>query len=370
MKKDKKFLSIIYKNDRKSSVYLDEVQTKTKNELIQALKSGKLKWEYNYCYCSAKDDMLLSYKERRGLENRIVLCKKCGLIRANPRISEDTIELFYTKYYRTLIRSQLDNNSNSNLIIKTFQEEEEKGKRILENIQENLSLTNGVVFDFGAGAGGTLQAFKNAGYEIFGVDLNLDYLKYGVQKGLNLKKGGIEELKKYPKKADLIIISHILEHIHNLKTFLSNLKECLKDEGYLFVALPGLFNVQKTYGNFQSYFVIEHLYYFSLGTLKNIMAESDFTFITGNEEIQAIFQKKSKNKAKFENLNFLLEDINIYLKIVDLPLPINANTFIKNKNNIKNKIIFNLIKVIYKFGIINLLVFIKLLKTKLKFLRN
>jgi len=171
------------------------------------------------------------------------------------------VDLFYNKFYRALA-SRKEETAIFNLLLETAKEERLRGQRILNFLKNNIKLKKGLVFDLGAGTGGVLSIFKDAGFETFGVDLNANYLKFGIEQGLNLKKGGIEEFLKYPEKANIIILSHVLEHIHDPNKHLKRMWDCLKPEGYLLVIVPGFLNLHKGYKHLMSTFVFEHLYYF------------------------------------------------------------------------------------------------------------
>ncbi|MFX1570564.1 MAG: class I SAM-dependent methyltransferase [Promethearchaeota archaeon] len=361
----KKFLSLRYKNDGKSQVKLNYRQKQTVNKIKADLKNGILKWEYNKCLCTIDNDLTLGLKDRRGLQYRTVICKNCGLIRSNPRISSDSMDIFYDYYYRNLITPKYKQDEK-HLLANTFEQEAEKAKGVLKFIEDKTILKEAMVFDFGAGTGGMVEVFKNAGFETFGVDLNENYLRFGLNRGLNLKKGSLDELKNYSRKANLIIASHILEHLPNLDITIKGLWECLEDNSFLCVILPGLFKVQDIYGSLQPYFVIEHLYYFTLSTLKKVIMRNGFKFIAGNEDIIAVFQKSSKSY----NINIskeYLDNILLYLRINDVPLPLNANKTIKNKNKLKNKILISLISFLYLTKLINIFAILRtLLGKKLK----
>jgi len=356
------YLSSLYNYDGKSLSDLDYKQKITKIKILTDFNKNILKWENNKCRCSFNEDLILSMRDRRGFNVRTVLCMNCGLIRADPRISEETIEIFYEKYYRNLVPI-LHNEIGENLISATYNKENKHGKKVLEFIKRNTSLKNGLIFDFGAGTGGMLEIFKNAGFEIFGVDLNERFLNYGLKKGLNLKKGSINELKNYSKKANLIIASHILEHMHSLDKYLRKLWECLEDDGYLYVELPGFYNVHKSYKNFLPFFLIEHFYYFTLLTLSKVLGENSFKLIAGNETISALFQKSSK-KHNIRISKDYIENILIYLRIVDIPLPIDVCKVINNKKKIKYNIILTIISIIYKTRFIDFIAFLKLFVKK------
>ena len=350
------FLSKRYKYDGKSAKNLSKIQKIAKLNVISAFMKGILKWENNNCRCSFKRDLLISTKDYIGFNVRFVLCLNCGLIRENPRISKDTIEIFYKKYYRNL-RNLKSSNSND-FFLQTYNKEKERGKTIFKYIKKHTSLKTGVVFDFGTGTGGVLKIFKDAGFETFGVDVNDDFVKFGISKGLNLKRGSIEELEEYPKRANLIIASHIIEHLHDLDRYLMELRECLEKNGFLIVLLPGLMNVQYHEENLLSFFFIEHFYYFTLQTLNKILINNGFHLIIGNEEIIALFQKTIQ-KFNFNISKDLIDNILIYLRIVDIPFPINGIRLLKKIKKIKYVIILNLISVLYKTKVINILVVLK-----------
>ena len=366
------YLSKKYKYNGKSSLNLSKSQKNAKLEVISNFKKGILKWENNNCRCSVNKDLLICTKDYIGFNVRFVLCLNCGLIRENPRISKDTIEIFYEKHYRDLKNlsfSKIKQIFNQEYLEQTYNKEMERGKMIFNYIKKYTLLKTGLIFDFGTGTGGILKSFKDAGFEIYGVDINEDFLNYGVKKGLNLKKGSIDELKNYSKKANLIIASHILEHLHDLENYLKELRECLEEDGYLIVLLPGLMNIQYHEENLLSFFVIEHLYYFTLQTLTKILIDNGFRFVNGNEEIIALFQK-STQKVYFKISKDFIDNVLIYLRIVDIPFPFNAIRIIKNKRKIKYVILLNIISMLYKTKIINIIAVLReFLKQKLK-LRN
>ena len=366
------FLSKKYKYNEKSSLNLSKSQKNARLEIISNFKIGILKWENNNCRCSVNKDLLICTRDYHGFNVRFVLCLNCGLIRENPRISKDTIDIFYEKHYRDLKNlsfSKLKPINNNGYFEQTYIKEMERGKIILNYISKYTPLKAGLIFDFGTGTGGTLKIFKDAGFEIYGVDINEDFLNYGLKKGLNLKKGSIDELKNYPKKANIIIASHILEHLHELDDYLKELRECLEKDGYLIVLLPGLMNIQYRVEDLLDLFIIEHLYYFTLQTLTKILLDNGFRFVNGNEEIIALFQK-STHKVYFKISKDLIDNILIYLRILDLPFPFNAIRIINNKRKIKYLILLNIISMLYKTKIINIIAILRdFLKQKLK-LRN
>ena len=86
-------------------------------------------------------------------------------------------------------------------------------------------------------------------------------------------------------------------------------------------------------------------------------------YIAGNETISALFKKSSK-KHNVRISKDYVENILIYLRIVDLPLPINVCKVINNKKKIKYNIILTIISIIYKTRFIDFIAFLKLFVKK------
>ncbi len=47
------------------------------------------------CICEEKNFELLSKKDRYGLYTPVVICKECGLIQVNPRMTQESYNQFY-----------------------------------------------------------------------------------------------------------------------------------------------------------------------------------------------------------------------------------------------------------------------------------
>jgi 2-polyprenyl-3-methyl-5-hydroxy-6-metoxy-1,4-benzoquinol methylase len=62
--------------------------------------------------------------------------------------------------------------------------------------------------------------------------------------GINVRKGSIEQIKSN-EKFDLIILSHVLEHLLNPSVFLKKIKSILSDNGILYIEVPSLEGILK-----------------------------------------------------------------------------------------------------------------------------
>ena len=93
------------------------------------------------------------------------------------------------------------------------------------------------ILDVGSGAGKLLKKLDQHGFtNLYGID---PYLDKDVSIGnIKLRKGEIIDLVKEEKKFDIILMSHVLEHIEDPIYALSNVTSILKKNGKVIVRVP------------------------------------------------------------------------------------------------------------------------------------
>ncbi len=125
----------------------------------------------------------------------------------------------------------------------------------------------------GAGTGAFLNTMKNAGWNCTGIEPDeTARKKAGELYGLGLK--GAKELFSLPPKTfDAITLWHVLEHVHELHSYVEQLKNLLAGNGKLFLAVPNYTSADaKMYGEFwAAYDVPRHLYHFSPKAMKILL---------------------------------------------------------------------------------------------------
>lgn len=249
--------------------------------------------------CDDSDFQILSEKDRYGLPITVVICKTCGLIQTNPRMTKESQLEFYEHEYRKFYSGTEEPSD------KYFEAQASRGKCIYDLICSHTKekFTGKLVIEIGTGAGGILQIFKENQNVTFGFDLNKKYLKYGIEKGMNLSFGTLESLKDFKQKPDLVIYSHVLEHLPNPVEELKILKKYLKPFSIVYIEVPGIKSLKTTYNqSFQEYIHIAHNYHFSLKTLKNVIRKAGFEMCYENEGIISILKiSNSKNEYYFES---------------------------------------------------------------------
>lgn len=275
---------------RKPIVKLNSLQLRMKKLFERALDAGELVFNFVPCYCGKDNASVLATSDRYGFWVRTVICQNCGLIRTNPQLAPESSQNFYEKYYRSIY------TGSKIPYTRFFDNQIRSGEKKLRFITQHTNLTSGNVFEVGTGAGGILIPFKNAGFNVYGVDYDIEYLKMGKKAGLTLLQGGVEELRYLDVKADIIILSHVLEHVSDLDRMLRLLKKCLNPEGIIYIEVPGIYSIPKNYPDFLRYLQNAHLYYFTLSSLTQIVSKNGFELVYGNEYIRTIY-KQSETKV-------------------------------------------------------------------------
>ncbi|HAJ34025.1 MAG TPA: hypothetical protein DCK79_11880 [Candidatus Atribacteria bacterium] len=292
-------LSKRFKYNGKSVLKLNEIQIRIKEQIEKKIEKGIYSFEeVPCCICGGNNFDILAEKDRYGLYTSIVICRNCGLIQANPRMTQKSYNQFYDIEYRKLYVGKEVATEEF------FRNQYYKGKRIYHYLENNLriNLSNLRVLEVGVGAGGILYYFKEMGNEICGCDLGSEYIEFGRKKyGLNLFVGTIEDMdiKQTP---DIVIYSHVLEHLLNPIDELIKLKSIVGKDSYIYIELPGVKYLTHSYNmDFLRQIQNAHVYYFTLTTLKNVLEKAGYDLICGNEIIQSIFKISSKNNENYKN---------------------------------------------------------------------
>ncbi|MBT5023404.1 class I SAM-dependent methyltransferase [Candidatus Woesearchaeota archaeon] len=100
------------------------------------------------------------------------------------------------------------------------------------------------ILDYGCNTGYFLDMIKNKhpskNFNLCGADINRFALKYARKKYKDFTFFDINNkfFNSESKKFDVIIISHVLEHIKNRNAFMQNIKKLLKKNGEIIIAIP------------------------------------------------------------------------------------------------------------------------------------
>jgi 2-polyprenyl-3-methyl-5-hydroxy-6-metoxy-1,4-benzoquinol methylase len=98
---------------------------------------------------------------------------------------------------------------------------------------------NSNVLDYGCNTGRHASYVKQAyGYNVMGADINTTAIAACKRKGIKAEVITEEFFEKYSSFFDIIINSHVLEHVDDPKDFLVDIRGMLKDGGNFVIAIP------------------------------------------------------------------------------------------------------------------------------------
>ena len=106
-------------------------------------------------------------------------------------------------------------------------------------IKYAAGVENSNVLDYGCNTGRHASNVKQAyGYNVMGADINPAAISVAQRKGIPAELITPNFFEKYKFSFDVIINSHVLEHMDDPKELLVNIRGLLKEEGTFVIAIP------------------------------------------------------------------------------------------------------------------------------------
>jgi SAM-dependent methyltransferase len=158
---------------------------------------------------------------------RTLLCRECGFVTVSPRPSEEDIDA----KYRFLQREEGDIGGQAHSG-KAKRLDERRAERIYRSVVRHTGTKALQVLDFGGGNGKLLVSFQRRGHTCHLVDYSLEPLP-------GVEKIG-DTLEDLPDGAayDLILCSHVIEHLGDPRKTVRKLAACLQQGGILYGEVP------------------------------------------------------------------------------------------------------------------------------------
>lgn len=172
-------------------------------------------------------------------------------------------------------------NTSKGLLNKLYQKVRKYTLQQKASLIIHYTTLKGNLLDIGAGVGAFVnemqsRQWKTTGIEpdegaraqaknLFGIDL--------------LSTSSLDNLST--KSYDAITLWHVLEHVHSLHQYIEQLKDLLKNEGKIFIAVPNYQSLDADiYGNnWAAYDVPRHLYHFTPKAMEVLMQKHGLKII-------------------------------------------------------------------------------------------
>ncbi|MEP6594527.1 MAG: class I SAM-dependent methyltransferase [Ginsengibacter sp.] len=144
-------------------------------------------------------------------------------------------------------------------------------------IEKHTGTVNGRILDVGCGTGAFLHTMQAAGWQVKGLEPE-EAAREKAKRLYGLDVQGSEMLfRLQTEEFDAITLWHVLEHVHDLHSYVNQLKKLLKPNGRLFIAMPNYTcydqSIYKAY--WAAYDVPRHLYHFSPDAMISLLLKHE-----------------------------------------------------------------------------------------------
>lgn len=134
------------------------------------------------------------------------------------------------------------------------------------------------LLELGSGEGFVLEMFEDHGFQVYGIEpskVNRQIINKKLRNG-KCDTDFVENVSKSGKKFDVIIMSHVLEHLVNHRQVLEDLKKVLSKDGVLFIEVPNCENKETLEHSIKTQ---PHLHHFTRHGLEKLMEQLDYKII-------------------------------------------------------------------------------------------
>jgi len=148
-------------------------------------------------------------------------------------------------------------------------------------IRSVTGLKQGAHLDLGAGTGAFVRFMNQQGWQSRGIEPDETARKMALTHHQTTLLTA-EDFQTIPAASfDAISLWHVLEHVHQLHSYLARIKSLLKPAGKLFIAVPNYTSLDGTkyQANWAAYDVPRHLYHFSPASMKYLLEASGFKLV-------------------------------------------------------------------------------------------
>jgi 2-polyprenyl-3-methyl-5-hydroxy-6-metoxy-1,4-benzoquinol methylase len=135
-----------------------------------------------------------------------------------------------------------------------------------------------LILDLGCAIGSLLALLRERGWETMGVEIGGPQADYCREKrNLDVRSLPLEENHFPPSSFNVVLASHLIEHLNNPATMVAEVHRILVPKGLFFVTTPNIAGFQaKLFGNRWRSAIFDHLYLFSVKTLSWLLEENGF----------------------------------------------------------------------------------------------
>ena len=183
------------------------------------------------------------------------------------------------------------------------------------------------IIEIGSGHNSNLVHFKQLG-NLYATDYSAESKKLATKQGIKFEQGGVEVLKKFNIKFDIIILSHVIEHFHDFKDDMLEIRKYSNENSLFYIEVPSMdlkYNLDQLQNAHNFYFTknsfLYHLNKLGFNTLEHGVASKIHQYgIFKNGKISPYSQNADEYKRMIKVHKIFCSDfywkylLNLYLR--------------------------------------------------------
>jgi SAM-dependent methyltransferase len=240
--------------------------------------------------CLGTDLELLNTRDRNGLPVKTCICKRCGLIFINPRMSPKWYNEYYKDEYRTQMarfRGKAPEIRDQDIM---FQQSTKHGVGLATRFKEQWA--RGLTVEVGSSVGGVLNGVKQTlGLEVLGIEPSPSESEYANKHGIKTFSTSIESFGESIPPVANILCTQSLNHFQNPRFFFEWAHQNLEPRGRLILEVTNFRHVFRNFGWMPRAIQIDHTYMFVPEVLANFVEFAGF-------DIVAVDSDETKSEAE------------------------------------------------------------------------
>lgn len=200
----------------------------------------------------------------------VVICQRCGFVYADSAATQRDYDNFYSAW------SKYDDSATATGSGASPYDAARLAS-MAADIARALPSRAATILDAGCATGGLLTALHDRGFTaVAGLDPSSRCASACRARGFQAYVGSVGSAPTHMPKFDCVVLSHVLEHVYDIPSFISAAHELLSPGGYLYIETPDATRYDKfLYAPFQE-FNTEHINHFSAQALKNVARRFGF----------------------------------------------------------------------------------------------
>lgn len=220
--------------------------------------------------CIAQDEFVIEGGDRlHAIPGRfkVLRCMQCGLMRTNPRPTQETIGTYYPADYRPHQGTQTPAGSKRTGLRRWIE------RRLGLETRSIPPVPAGHLLEIGCSSGAFMEQMRQKGWSAEGIEFSEPAAARARAKGFAVQTATVETATGPSRPADLIAAWMVLEHLHDPVSALNKMRRWIRSDGYLIASIPDARAMEfRLFGNY--WYALQlptHLHHFTPKSIATVL---------------------------------------------------------------------------------------------------